>query len=213
MSTLRTITDFKSKLIGGGARPNLFEVELPAFPGAATASGATWGTASGAEAENFKFLCKAAALPASNIAPIEVPFRGRTLKVAGDRTFDTWTVTIINDENFQLRTAFELWMNAISKLENNTGATNPASYMTNAFVHQLGRGASQGRESTQNSDTAGGTGITPLRSYKFNDIFPTNVAQIDLSYDSTDTIEEYTVEFQVQYWEALSSDQTATAVV
>ena len=105
MSTLRTITDFKSKLIGGGARPNLFEVEIPAFPAAATASGASWGTASGAEAESFKFLCKAAAMPASNIAPIEVPFRGRTLKVAGDRTFDTWTVTVINDENFQLRTA------------------------------------------------------------------------------------------------------------
>jgi len=213
MSTLRTITDFKSKLIGGGARPNLFEVELPAFPAAATASGASWGTSSGAEAESFKFLCKAAALPASNIAPIEVPFRGRTLKVAGDRTFDTWTVTVINDENFQLRTAFELWMNSISRLENNTGATNPASYMATAFVHQLGRGASQGRHSTQHSDTTGGTGITPLRSYKFNDIFPTNVAQIDVSYDSTDTIEEYTVEFQVQYWEALGSDQTATAVV
>ena len=136
------------------------------------------------------------------------------MKVAGDRTFDTWTVTIINDENFQLRTAFELWMNSMSKLENNTGATNPASYMANAFVHQLGRGASQGRESTQNSDTTGGSGITPLRSYKFNDIFPTNVAQIDLSYDSTDTIEEYTVEFQVQYWEVLlGSDQTATAIV
>ena len=86
--------------------------------------------------------------------------------------------------------------------------------MAAAFVHQLGRGASQGRHSTQNSDTAGGTGITPLRSYKFNDIFPTNVVyQIDLSYDSTDTIEEYTVEFQVQYWEDLGSDQTATAVV
>ena len=108
MSTLRTITDFKSNRLAGGARPNLFEVELPAFPAAATASGATWGTASGAEAESFKFLC-AAAMPASNIAPIEVPFRGRTLKVAGDRTFDTWTVTIINDEtsNSELHLNFD----------------------------------------------------------------------------------------------------------
>ena len=148
------------------------------------------------------------------MAPIEVPFRGRTLKVAGDRTFDTWTVTIINDENFQLRTAFELWMNSMSKLENNTGATNPTSYMANAFVHQLGRGASQGRHSTQNSDTTGGNGITPLRSYKFNDIFPTNMdPQIDLSYDSTDTIEEYTVESLKFSTGKLGSDQTGTAVV
>ena len=78
----------------------------------------------------------AAALPASNVAAIEVPFRGRTLKVAGDRTFDTWTVTIINDEDFKLRSAFEQSMNGISKLDNNTGATNPSSYMARAIVHQ-----------------------------------------------------------------------------
>ena len=200
--SIRTITDFKAKLQGGGARPNLFEVSIPSFP-----AGVSW------DDETFNFLCKAAALPASNIAQIEVPFRGRVLKVAGDRTFDVWTVTIVNDEDFKLRTALEQWMNQISKLDNGTGITSPGDYMTDAFVHQLGRGASQGRHSTQHSDTTGGTGITPLRSYKFNDIFPTNVAQIDVSYDSTDTIEEYTVEFQVQYWEALGSDQTATAVV
>ena len=211
MATIKSLSQFKSQLIGGGARPNLFEVSVE-FPAAVNQFIQQDG-GTGFDANNFNFMCKAAQLPASTITPIEVPFRGRTLKVAGDRTFDTWTVTIINDENFQLRTAFELWMNAMSKLENNTGATNPTSYMANAFVHQLGRGASQGRESTQNSDTAGGSGITPLRSYKFNDIFPTNVAQIDVSYDSTDTIEEYTVEFQVQYWEALGSDQTATAIV
>jgi hypothetical protein len=198
MSTLRTITGFKERLAGGGARPNLFEVEIPTFPASLTQF---WGTGAGQEVETFKFLCKSAALPASNISPIEIPFRGRTLKVAGDRTFDVWTVSVINDEDFKLRTAFERWMNSISKLDNATGATNPTSYMTDAYVHQLGRGAGT-INSSNNSDAVNGAGITPLRSYKFYDIFPTNVGAIDLSYDSSDTIEEYTVEFQVQYWTA-----------
>lgn len=209
MSTLRTITGFKERLAGGGARPNLFEVDIPAFPGELSG---LWATAAGQEAETFKFLCKAAALPASNIASIDVPFRGRILKVAGDRTFDVWTVTIINDEDFKLRTAFERWMNAISKLDNNTGATNPTSYMTNAFVYQLGRGAGT-VNSTNNSSSTNGTAITPLRSYKFYDIFPTNVSAIDLSYDSSDAIEEYTVEFQVQYWTAgETTDSTGVTI-
>lgn len=199
MSTLRTITAFKSKLAGGGARPNLFEVEIPSFPVAAGAN--VWRTGDNQESDLFKFMCKAAALPASNISPIEVPFRGRALKVAGDRTFDVWTVTIINDENFLLRNAFEAWMQGISKNSNNTGATNPTSYMTNALVHQLGRGADNGRESTSNSSAVSGTSVTPLKTYTFYDIFPTNISAIDLSYDTSDTIEEYSVEFQVQYWE------------
>ena len=190
----KTISQFKSALIGGGARPNLFEVELTTLP-----AGIPW------DSENFRYMCKAAALPASNIAPIDVPFRGRILKVAGDRTFDTWTITVINDEDFKLRSAFELWMNNISKLDNNSGATNPGSYMTDAFVHQLGRGYDKGRFSKTNNggnDATLETNITPLRTYKFHGIFPTNVGAIDLSYDSSDTIEEYTVEFQVQYWTA-----------
>jgi hypothetical protein len=209
MSTLRTITGFKERLAGGGARPNLFEVDIPAFPGELSS---IWNTGAGQEAETFKFLCKSAALPASNIASIDVPFRGRILKVAGDRTFDIWTVTILNDEDFKLRTAFELWMNSISKLENNTGATSPTSYMTNAFVYQLGRGAGT-LNSTNNSGTTNGTAITPLRSYKFYDIFPTSVGAIDLSYDSSDAIEEYTVEFQVQYWTAGESNDTSGVVI
>jgi hypothetical protein len=204
MSTLRTITDFKTALAGGGARPNLFEVDIASIP--AVTEGIDW------DADTFKFLCKAAALPASNVAPIDVPFRGRILKVAGDRTFDTWTVTVINDEDFKLRSAFELWMNGISKLDNNTGATNPGSYMANAVVHQLGRGANKRMEaSTTNSEIAGGTAIKPLRTYMFRDIFPTNISQIDLSYDTGDTIEEYTVEFQVQYWTAGSGQITGGA--
>lgn len=199
MSTLRTITAFKSKLAGGGARPNLFEVEIPSFPVAAGQN--VWRTGDNQEADTFKFLCKTAQLPASNIAEIAVPFRGRTLKVAGDRTFDTWTVSVINDENFLLRNAFESWMQGISKNSNNTGATNPGSYMTYALVHQLGRGADKGIQSTTNSDAANGSTITPLKTYTFYDIFPTEVSAIDLSYDNSDVIEEFSVTFQVQYWE------------
>ena len=208
MSTLRTITGFKERLAGGGARPNLFEVEIPSFPEPLQN---LWSTGAGQEVETFKFLCKTAALPASNVSPIDVPFRGRILKVAGDRTFDVWNVTVINDEDFKLRTAFELWMNNISKLENNTGATNPTSYMTDAYVHQLGRGAGT-INSTTNSESTNGTAITPLRTYKFYDIFPTNVSEIALSYDSSDTIEEYNVEFQVQWWSAENTDATNTEI-
>jgi len=207
MSTLRTLSKFHSKLQGGGARPNLFEVQIPNLPTAATDSTpkADWGTD---VQENFSILCKAANLPASNIASIDVPFRGRTLKVAGDRTIDNWTVTVINDEDFRMRNAMEAWMNSIARLSNNTGATNPDSYMVDAVVHQLGRGYSNNKHSKKNSDTAGDTNVTPLKSYKFIDIFPVAVSAIDLSYDSSDTIEEFTVEFAVQSFESVSSDQT-----
>ena len=211
MSTLRTLSKFHSRLQGGGARPNLFEVRIDAFPAAALNSTpkATWGKT---EQEDFSILCKAANLPASNIASIDVPFRGRTLKVAGDRTIDNWTVTIINDENFAIRNVMEAWMNSIARLSNNTGATRPEAYMVDAEVHQLGRGYSSGVSSGKNSSTAGDTKVTPLKSYKFIDIFPVSVAAIDLSYDSSDTIEEFTVEFAVQSFESLSSDATGVAL-
>ena len=177
----KTLSQFKSTLLGGGARPNLFEVELTTLP-----SGITW------DPETFRYLCKAAALPASNIAQIDVPFRGRIFKVAGDRTFDVWQVTVINDEDFKLRTAFEEWMSLISKLDNNLGATDPNAYMTNATVFQLGRG------SAKNSKDNNGSSNAVLKEYEFVDIFPTAVSAIDLSYDSSDAIEEFTVDFQVQ---------------
>jgi len=197
MATLRRIQDFKSALAGGGARPNLFEVTIPNFPVAALQStpGASWGNE---EITKFNFMCKATNLPASNVASIDVPFRGRIFKVAGDRTIDNWTVTIINDEDFRLRTAFEAWMNGIAKMGNNTGATLPASYMAEAFVSQLGRGGPAGPSSQRNTGNTNASTATPaLRVYNFSDIFPVNVSTIDLSYDSSDAIEEYTVEFAV----------------
>ena len=178
----KNISDFKSKLIGGGARPNLFEVELTTLPDGVT----------GWSADSFQFLCKAAALPAQNIASIDVPFRGRIFKVAGDRTIDSWTVTVINDEDFVLRNAFENWTQQIADLTTNLGATDPSAYMTNAKVFQLGRG------STKASTSSDGNENVVLKEYEFIDIFPTSVSAIDLSYDTGDTIEEYTVEFQVQ---------------
>ena len=177
----KSISQFKSALIGGGARPNLFEVELTTLP-----AGISWN------AENFRFMAKAAALPAQNIAQIDVPFRGRIFKVAGDRTIDTWTVTIINDESFELRNAFEQWTEVIAKLDNNLGATDPSAYMTNAKVFQLGRGSSKSsKDSTGNANAV-------LKEYEFVDIFPTTISEIALSYDTGDTIEEFDVEFQVQ---------------
>ena len=193
MPQTRTLSQFKNRLAGGGARPNLFEVNIPSFP--AALGRRVWRNGGKRENGTFKFLAKAPQLPASTIAEVPVPFRGRILKVAGDRTFDTWTVTIINDEDFQLRTAFEQWMNVMSKLNDATGVTNPSSYMTDAYVTQLGRG--RVAESTRNR--RGGRSST-LRNYKFFDVFPTEVSAIELSYDNTDQIEEFTVTFQVQYF-------------
>ena len=173
---LRKITDFKSKLTGGGARPNLFEVEL-AFPEEIEVANDV--------KDKSRFLVKGAALPASNITPIDINFRGRILKIAGDRSFDTWTVTVINDTDFAIRSAFEKWMNQINKLSDASGANNPADYQEDAFVHQLDRDGST------------------LRTYKFFDVFPTNISQVDLSYETVDTIEEFTVELQVLYWESV----------
>lgn len=195
MASIKSLSQFKSALIGGGARPNLFEVELT-FPSAINSNVSVQGDgATTLDLENFKFMCKAAALPASNVAAIEVPFRGRTLKVAGDRTFDTWTITVINDESFKHRRSFEAWMQNIAQYSDHSGLTNPGDYMANGIVRQLGRGK-------VNTETGSGSGgdAEVLAQYKFYDIFPTNIAAIDLSYDSTDTIEEFTVEFQVQFF-------------
>lgn len=178
---LRKITDFKSKLTGGGARSNLFEVVL-SFPDIAAADINVLDKA--------RFLVKGANLPASNVAPLDVPFRGRTLKVAGDRSFESWTVTVINDTDFSIRSAMENWMNKINRVSDNTGETNPASYTADAFVYQLDRDGST------------------LRAYHFYDIFPTSIGAIPLDYN-TSTIQEFPVEFQILWWEAVKGNSPA----
>ena len=202
MATTKTLRDFKSKLAGGGARPNLFEASINSFP---TAISEAWDNSSEAEGGAFKFLCKSTALPASNLGSIEIPFRGRTLKVAGDRTFDDWTVTIINDEDFRLRTAFERWSNVMSQLDDATGVTNPTSYMTDAFIQQLGRGPEVG------AATNNGGNSSILRSYKFFDVFPVTVGEIALSYDTTDALEEFDVTFRYQYFTVGSSGDSGSS--
>ena len=200
MAETRTLSQFKSKLIGGGTRPNLFEVSIPTFP---TAIAEAWSPGDDAENGIFKFLCKSTALPASNLGSIEIPFRGRTLKVAGDRTFDDWTVTIINDEDFRLRTAFERWSNVMSQLDDATGVTNPTSYMTDGYVQQLGRGGQIAAASNDGGESS------VLRSYKFFDVFPITVGEIALSYDTTDALEEFDVTFRYQYFTIGNSAQSS----
>ena len=185
----RTIDKFKSRLSGGIARPNLFEVVL-AFP-----DGVVDASVNDLDSK-ARFLVKSAALPASNIAPNVVPFRGRQLKIAGDRTFDEWQITVINDSDFALRSSFERWMNSMAKVSDTSGNTNPEDYTRDAYVYQLGRSAvtPNSQESAQN--------MPILRTYKFYSVYPTQVSQLDLSYDNSDAVEEFTVNLQVQWWEA-----------
>lgn len=169
------VDDFKAKLRGGGARPNLFKATIN-FPGYAEG-----------DVELTSFMCKAAQLPASVIAELPVNFRGRQLKVAGDRTFENWTVTILNDTDFNVRNALERWMNGINSHSANTGLTNPFEYQADMVVEQLDRDGST------------------LKTYNFRGAFPINIAAIDLAYDTNDAIEEFTCEFSIQYWESATT--------
>ena len=198
MATLNnTLTDFRKALKGGGARPNLFEVTIHDFPGNDGVKGSN-------AAGDFTMLIKAAQLPESTIGLVEVPFRGRTFKVAGDRTFAPWSITVINDTDFKARKALESWSQQIAQYSDASGFSNPGNYMTDAHVTQLKR-------KKISSEKYDGGGLEPVTSYTFYDIWPTSISSIDLSYDSSDVIEEFTVEFQVNYWapaELSGSDKT-----
>jgi len=165
------VDDFKSKLVGGGARSNLFKVTLN-FP--AYAQG---------DVELSSFMCKGSQLPGSAVAKLEIPFRGRNLAVAGDRTFEDWTVTIINDTGFEVRDAMERWMDGISGHAVNTGLTNPSDYKADGVVEQLDKDGSV------------------IKRYDFRGVVPNNIAAIDLAYDGTG-IEEFAVTFGYDYWES-----------
>jgi len=186
MAKRGTIDDFKANVAADFARPNLFQVDLN-FP---------QGIINNASLiELGKFTVRAANLPASNIGVIEVPFRGRVLKIAGDRTFEPWTITIQNDSNFVLRNAFELWASSIQAYnENFTSAAglgdsdDATGYFADMTVHQLAR------------DVKNGEAPKILKSYKFYNVFPSAIAAIDLDFGSNDAIEEFTVELQTQYW-------------
>jgi|TARA_B100000902_G_scaffold271_1_gene344 hypothetical protein len=167
------INDFKAKLAGGGARANQFKVTMP-FPGYAQVGG---------EIEDLAFLCRATTLPGMDVPSLNVPFRGRSIKIAGDRTVADWSVTAYNDTNFRLRNAFERWQNGINNMTDNEGLTNPVDYQVDAFVDHLDR----------NGNT--------IKSYTLRGVFPTAIAPIELTYDEATAIEEFSVTFAYQYFE------------
>ena len=195
--SLRTLNDFKNRMSGGGARPNLFECELN-FPDAALGGGNLNNIS-----DKTRFLVKAAQLPGSTINVIDIPFRGRNLKIAGDRTFDPWTITVINDVDFTVRNAFERWMNYMNKHEDNSGELDPGKYQKDMKVYQLGKAKIKSDMSTDGE-------MQVLKAYAFYGTFPTSISAIDLSYDQADTIEEFTVDLQVQWWDALKPDGTSS---
>ena len=170
---MANINDFKAKLAGGGARANQFKVTMP-FPGYAQVGG---------EIEDLAFLCTTAQIPAMTVGNVNVPFRGRQIKIAGDRTFADWSITVLNDTNFKLRNAFERWQNGINNMTDNEGLSNPVDYQVDAFVDQLDR----------NGNT--------LKSYTLRGAFPVEVAAIDLNFATVDEVETFGVTFQYQYFE------------
>ena len=183
MAINSNVTEFLQK-IRQGVKPNMFLVDIN-FPGGLSKTGE--------EKDLTNILCKSAALPASNMGVIEVPFRGRTVKISGDRTFDTWTATFVNDEDMKIRSFMEEWVGQLNTHNGNTAPlftpeTSGTGYMADLTVKQLEKDAS-----------AGGSII---REYKLWHCFPTNISQIDLAYDSNDQISEFTVEFQLTYWTA-----------
>ena len=184
----RSITNFRDRLVGGGARPNMFEVNIT-LP--------EQGQGLGDISQDMRFLVKAAEIPAANIGNIPVPFRGRVLPVAGDRTFDPWTVTVINDAQFNIRDAMEQWSNLINDLQFDVGDINPADYQTKAEVFQLSR---QSQGSGGQSAGKGGEIIQTLRTYNFEGIYPTEVSSIALDYGATDQVEEFQVTFNYLFW-------------
>ena len=189
MATSNVSTFLKN--IGQGVKPNMFSVDI-SLPGALN-DGSPMAVEL-ADVELASLMCKSAALPGSNLGTIEVPFRGRTVKIAGDRTFDTWSATFFNDKDFKLRAFFEEWANQINTHEGNTAPLftpetgGETGYMADLYVTQLEKDASLSGSS--------------LRTYKLHYCFPTNVSQIDLAYDSNDQIEEFTVEWQYSYFTA-----------
>tara|TARA_B100001996_G_scaffold381857_1_gene372223 strand:+ start:2235 stop:2828 length:594 start_codon:yes stop_codon:yes gene_type:complete len=179
-----------------GVKPNMFEVEIQ-FPD-------NYQVAND-DIKLTNLLCKSTNLPGSNLGVIEVPFRGRTVKIAGDRTFDNWSATFFNDKDFKVRSFFEEWSQFINTHEGNTAPRfipefGEAGYMATIKVHQL----------EKNATDAGGSII---RSYELVHAFPTSVSSIDLAYDSNDQIEEFTVEFQMSYWKTTGGTPAGAAAL
>lgn len=175
------------KLRFGGARPNQFQVSIGGV-GANVADSLGGGEGKA----NIQFLCRAAQIPAMRIGEVPISYRGRTLYLAGDRTYDDWTITVINDARFTVRKMFESWVNMMGENVTNMGATVPAAYLGNATVEQLTRNG------------------TVLRRYELMHCFPTGVDAIDLNYDTNDVIEEFGVTMRYS-WMTPRKAETASA--
>ena len=172
---MAAIDDFKANLIGGGARANQYRVTITPPTGIAT----------GMDVRRTSFLVTASNLPAQTLGEIAIPFRGRSIYIAGDRSFDDpWTTTFMNDTDFMVRNAMERWANGINDLAAGTGVIAPADYQTDLFVEHLDR-----------DDTI-------LKSYIFRNSWPTTIAAIDLTSDAADAIEEFEVTWRYQHFEA-----------
>ena len=202
----KSISDFKSYLRKGGARPNLFLVRLN-FP-TQLSQIADIGTVQSAAAltTQAEFMVKSAQIPASSIGTIEVPYRGRFLKVPGDRTFEPWSVSVVNDGNFEIRQAFETWSRGINALTENVsqlgyGTDGGSSFCVDMTVYQLGRDGQTPNRTPSNPNNQGIDGMEVIRAYKFYDAWPSNLAAIDLAYDANDQIEEFSVDFQYNFFE------------
>ena len=170
---MANIADFKAQMIGGGARPNQFRVELT-FP-----TYVTLGVIAGQRAQ---FLCRAASLPASTIETISIPYRGRPVNFAGERSFQPWTVSIYNDTTFNIRNALEQWQSGIQQYNTTNGRVNPTDYQVDLNVHQLDRNGAI------------------IKSYKFVDAMPTNISAVGLDYEQQNAIEQFDVEFTYNFF-------------
>ena len=181
----RSIEDFKAILQGGGVRPTMFQVELT-FPTGVSRN-------NNRLTNDGTFLIKATQLPASTIGVIDVPFRGRKLKVSGDREFADWNVNILNDVSFGLREGLEEWSERIQNHNYALGAPELNDYYASAIVRQLDR---DGRQ---------------LRAYSFEGIWPREIEAINLDFESNNAVEDYGVTFAVQYWSATKNGDPRTA--
>ena len=182
---MANIADFKAQMIGGGARPNQFYVQLtfPSYVGLGVVAG-----------QQAQFLCRSAQLPASTIEPITTLYRGRPVQFAGERTFQPWTVSIYNDTSFNIRNALEVWQNGIQNYNTTLGKTNPRAYQVDLSVFQLDRSGAI------------------IKSYKFVDAMPVNIGPIQLDFDQQNQIEQFDVEFTYNYFTSNTTSGAAAGV-
>ena len=207
------VNQFRSNFQGDGARPNLFQVNfgnLPFFVGNPTAPSSVPGPVPGPNATNnnslLSFMAKSAQLPGSSIGIVPMYYFGREMKFAGNRTFSDWTITIINDENFVIRTAMEAWMNAINSHAGNV--RNPSAVSPTGASGISGGQSYVADASVQQYNKAGQPIVTGL--YNFIGMFPTDISPIDLDWGQNDSIEEFTVTFAYQYWTNGSGSNSST---